>query len=469
MARSKTIIKRKGKISKSQREILRKIEAIPPQNIEAEQAVLGSLLLDKDALLKISDILKPEDFYRQKHTLIYEAILDLFEKHIPVDVLTITESLEKKGKFKEVGGASYLATLANSVPSSAHVANYARIVADKAALRRLIASAAEIEQLAYSSLEGELDKILDKAESILFSVSKKYTSDNFVLLKDALEESFERIDRLHREKDALRGVPTGFADLDNILSGLQKSDLIVLAARPSMGKTSLALNVAEYAAVEENIPICIFSLEMSKDQLIDRLLSTRSRVDSWKLRTGNLSEDDFKSIGRAMGILSEAPIYIDDTPAISVMEIRTKARRLLAENKIGLVIVDYLQLMEGRGAPSSEINRVQEISDISRALKSLARELNIPVLAISQLSRAVEQRSPQIPQLSDLRESGSIEQDADVVIFIYREGYYDRDSERKNIADILVKKHRNGPVGEIELYFAAENLQFRNLEKKHQG
>jgi len=441
---------------------------MPPQNVEAEQSVLGSLLLDKEAMIKIADIITSSDFYREDHRIIYEAMITLFDKRAPIDVLTLTEELEKKKKLKEVGGASYLTNLVNSVPSAAHVVHYAQIVANKATLRRLISTASEILEMGYENEDAGVEKVLDMAESKLFSVSKEHTANKFITLRDALEESFDRVDMLHKNKGALRGLTTSFKDLDNILAGLQKSDLIILAARPSMGKTSLALNIALNIATNEKIPVGIFSLEMSKDQLVDRLIVSQARIDSWKMRTGNLGENDFAKIGTAMGILSEAPVFIEDTPNLSVMEIRTKARRLQAEHGVGLIVIDYLQLMEGRYYGGGEINRVQEISDISRGLKALARELEVPVLALSQLSRAVEQRHPQIPQLSDLRESGSIEQDADVVMFIYREDYYDSETERKNIADILIKKHRNGPTGDIELYFAETELSFRNLESKRE-
>lgn len=438
---------------------------LPPQNIEAEQSVLGALLLDKEAIYKVADVITSADFYRDNHRLIYEAMEGLFEKRIPIDVLTLTEELEREKKTKLIGGASYLATLANAVPSAAHVVHYAQIVANKATLRRLISSASETVELGYEEREP-VEIILDKAEKSLFSVSKGHSANKFIALRDALEESFERIDRLHKDKGTVRGVPTGYKDLDHLLSGFQKSDLIILAARPSMGKTSLALNIAANAALKSKIPVGLFSLEMSKDQLVDRLIVSEARIDSWKMRTGNLSEEDFVRIGQAMGSLSEAPIFIEDTPNLSVMEVRTKARRLQAEHNIGLLVVDYLQLMEGRYGGSSEPNRVQEISDISRGLKALARELNVPVLALSQLSRAVEHREHRIPQLSDLRDSGSIEQDSDVVIFIYRDDYYNRESEKKGIAEILIRKHRNGPTGDVELYFAETELTFKNLEKK---
>ena len=440
------------------------IAKIPPQNIEAEQSVLGSLLLDKDALIKVADFLKPDDFYRDDHREIYEAILKLYEKRKPIDVLTLTDLLEKEKKLKRVGGASYLTTLVNSVPTAANVVTYAQIIQQKATLRRLISAATTIAELGYDELT-EMETILDKAESTLFNVSQQYVRQYFTPIKDVLAESFERIDKLHREKGVLRGVPTGFKDLDNLLAGLQKSDLIILASRPSIGKSSLALNIADHIASEKKIPVGIFSLEMSKEQIIDRLLCLRGTVDSWKLRTGNLEDEDFGKLNYAMGVLSEAPIFIDDSPMLNAMEIRTKARRLQADNDLGLIVVDYLQLMQGASFHSSD-NRVQEVSEISRNLKALARELNVPVLALSQLSRAVEHRPDKKPVLADLRESGSIEQDADVVMFIYRDDAYDTDSEKKNIAEILIRKHRNGPTGDIELYWKPEYMKFATIEKK---
>lgn len=440
------------------------VAKIPPQNIEAEQSVLGSLLLDKDALIKVADFLRPDDFYRDDHQEIYEAILKLYEKRKPIDVLTLTDILEKEKKLKSVGGASYLATLVNSVPTAANVVTYAQIVQQKATLRRLISAATNIVELGYNET-SELETLLDKAESTLFNVSQQYVRQYFTPIKDVLAESFERIDKLHREKGVLRGVPTGFKDLDNLLAGLQKSDLIILASRPSIGKSSLALNIADHIASEKKIPVGIFSLEMSKEQIIDRLLCLRGTVDSWKLRTGNLEDEDFGKLNYAMGVLSEAPIFIDDSPMLNAMEIRTKARRLQADNDLGLIVVDYLQLMQGATARNSD-NRVQEVSEISRNLKALARELNVPVLALSQLSRAVEHRPDKKPVLADLRESGSIEQDADVVMFIYRDDAYDGESEKKNIAEILIRKHRNGPTGDIELYWRPEYMKFATIEKK---
>lgn len=437
---------------------------LPPQNTEAESSLIGSLLIDKDAIIKVADIVGADDFYVAKNAHIFEAILSLFEKREPIDVVTLAENLSKSNNLESIGGASYLTELVNSVPSSAHVAQYAHIVADKATLRRLIGAASSINKMAYTE-NNPLDSVLDEAEQALFSVSQKHLKQNFTPINDILTQSFERLDGLHKDKNTLRGIPTGYKELDGLLAGLQNSDLIILAARPSMGKTSLALNIAQHVAVSEGIPVGIFSLEMSKEQLIDRMLSSEAGIDSWKLRTGNLEDNDFEKINKAMGTLSEAPIFIDDSAMANVMEMRTKARRLQSENDLGLLVIDYLQLMSGRN-PNGE-NRVQEISEISRGLKGLARELNVPVIALSQLSRSVEMRNPKIPQLSDLRESGSIEQDADVVMFIYREDYYEKDSERKNMADILIRKHRNGPTGDIQLYFIPEQMQFRSIDTVH--
>lgn len=436
---------------------------LPPQNIEAEQSVLGSILLDKNAIIKVADTILPEDFYRQDHAEIYKAMLKLYHKRSPIDLVTLSDQLASEKKMEGVGGASYLTSLVNCVPTAAHVSRYAQIIQNKSILRRLISAAAKISELSFAESE-DAEKVLDKAESILFAVSQTYLQENFITIKDILAESFERIDKLSKEKGVLRGVPTGFSELDNLLAGLQPSDFIVVAARPSMGKSSLALNIALNAAVEQKIPVGIFSLEMSKEQLVDRLICAQAGIDSWKLRTGNLSDEDFPKIGYAMGVLSEAPIFVDDSPLLSATEMRTKARRLQLENKIGLLIIDYLQLMEATQRAGE--SRVAEVSEISRALKALARELNVPVLALSQLSRAVEMRTPKIPQLADLRESGSIEQDADVVMFIYREDYYDKDTDRKNIADIFIKKHRHGPIGQVELYFIPEQMKFRSIEKK---
>lgn len=435
---------------------------VPPHNLEAEASLIGAILIDKEAIIKVADSVAADDFYSDRNGLIYTAIMDLYEERQPLDLLTLSNKLEAAGELERVGGTSYLTDLINGVPTAAHVTNYAGIVAHKATLRRLIAAATEITGLGYREDEA-LDDLLDRAEQRLFDVSQKHLKQNFVTIGSVLAQSFDRLDDLHKDKKKLRGVPSGFRALDDKLAGFQKSDLVVLAARPSMGKTSLALNIAQHVAVKEGIPVGLFSLEMSKEQLIDRLIASESGIDAWKLRTGALEDSDFPKINHAMAVLSEAPIYIDDSAMTNVMEMRTKARRLQSEHDLGLIVVDYLQLISGRA--SSSDNRVQEVSEISRGLKALARELNVPVLALSQLSRVVETRNPQIPQLSDLRESGSIEQDADVVMFIYREDYYNRETERLGIADVLIRKHRNGPVGQIELFWHPEQLVFRNLEK----
>jgi replicative DNA helicase len=392
-------------------------------------------------------------------------MLELMEKRQAIDIVTLSATLESADSLTLVGGSGYLAEIVNETPSAANIVHYAQICRDKAVLRRLISAAGSIVEFGFDE-EGDVSETLDKSEQALFSVSQKFLKNKFIPVREVLTEAFERIDTIHKDKDkgALRGVPSGYRDLDNLTAGFQKSDLLILAARPSMGKTSFALNLAESAAIDEKIPVAIFSLEMSKEQLVDRLLSSQAGVDSWKLRTGNLSDDDFPKIGYAMGVLSEAPMFIDDSAGANVMEIRAKARRLQMEHGLGLIIIDYLQLMEGRGR--SDGNRVQEISEISRSLKGLARELNVPIIALSQLSRAVEHRDNKRPQLSDLRESGSIEQDADIVMFLYRDDYYDPESENKGITEVLIKKHRNGPTGMVELYFNPAQMRFSDLEKK---
>ncbi|MEX0668169.1 MAG: replicative DNA helicase [Candidatus Saccharimonadales bacterium] len=438
---------------------------IPPQSVEAESSLIGSILIDQEAMTKIADIVSSNDFYETRHNQIFSSILQLYEQRRPIDVLTVTEKLESSGIIDKVGGASYITDLANSVPSAAHVEEYADIVAKKATLRRLIGAAQEITNLGYSDSQDTAE-LIDQAEQLLYGVSDNKNRQAFRSIGDVLSESFDRIEELSKDKGKLRGVSTGFRSVDNILAGLQNSDLLILAARPAMGKSSFALNIAHHVAIDEGIPVGLFSLEMSQEQLVDRLLSAEAGVDSWKLRTGNLDDKDFAKIGDAMGVLSEAPIFIDDTPMANVMDMRTKARRIQSQHGLGLIIVDYLQLMSGRGNYGE--NRVQEVSEISRGLKGLARELNVPVLALSQLSRGVESRNPQIPQLADLRESGSIEQDADVVMFLYREEYYNPDTDRQGLSDLFVKKHRNGPTGQVELYFHAEKTQFREIEKQRQ-
>lgn len=446
------------------------IERIPPQNLDAEQSLLGALLIDKDAIIKIADITIDEDFYKDANKTIYEAMSDLYRKREPIDFLSLCNRLEELKKLEEIGGRAYLMSLSNMVPTASNVVYYAKIVQKKASLRRLISAAGEITELGYEETE-DVEAILDKAEQRLFSVSQKYMKQSFQPIKNILEDAFERIDELHRERGKLRGIPTGFNELDLMLAGLQKSDLIIIAARPSIGKTSLVMDIARHAASNTKIPVGIFSLEMSKEQLVDRLICSEAGVDLWKMRTGRLSEqgenDDFERIGHALGALSETPIFIDDSSSANIMEIRTKARRLQMDKGLGLLVIDYLQLMESR---TKSENRVQEVSEITRSLKGLARELNVPVIALSQLSRAVESRSPAIPKLADLRESGSIEQDADVVIFIYRKSkdttMQNVPPEEQNIAEIIVAKHRNGPTGSIRLFFDDKRVSFKNLERR---
>ncbi len=443
-------------------------ERIPPQNLEAEISTLGALLIDKDAITKVADIISPDDFYSDAHAAILSAMLDLYERRTPIDILSLSSRLQELGKLEMVGGHSYLTELTNAVPTSSNVASYARIVQRKSTLRKLLKAAADISSLGYQESE-DVEQLLDEAERKLYSVSQNFLKQNFVPIRSVLSEAFDRIDELHRESGKLRGLATGFTDLDNLLAGLQKSDLIILAARPSVGKTTLALDMARHVAAHMKIPVGIFSLEMSKEQLVDRLLCSEAGVDLWRMRTGKLSEreDDFPRIGHAMGVLSEAPIFIDDSATCNIMEIRTKARRLQAEHGLGLLLVDYLQLMEGRTTE----NRVQEEAEITRGLKALARELNVPVLALSQLSRAVEMTKPAIPRLAHLRESGSIEQDADVVLFIYRKAVdrnYQPDDlapEEKHVAEIHIAKHRNGPTGLVRLFFDADHVTFKSLER----
>lgn len=440
---------------------------LPPQNLEAEASLLGSILIDADAIVKVADVVDDTDFYDKKHQDIYAAIKKLYNSRSPIDILTLSEQLSNDGTLDRVGGSAYLSELTNFVPTATHALQYAKITAAKAVRRRLIKASQDVIELGYNGGDNVQD-LIELAETKLFEVSKEHIKQDIVSLEEILSDNFERLDELHKDKATIRGVPTGYKDLDNILAGLQKSDLFILAARPSMGKTALSLNIGHNVASKSKAPVLIFSLEMSKEQLVDRLLAAEAGVDAWSLRTGNLTDSDFEKIGHAMGTLSEAPIYIDDTPGITVNDMRTKARREAHQRPLGLIVVDYLQLMSGGSRFSdSGGNRVQEISEISRGLKGIARELNVPVVALSQLSRSVESRSPQIPQLADLRESGSIEQDADVVAFMYREDYYNPDTDRKNITDIFIKKHRNGPTGAIELFFDREKQRFRSLEKKH--
>lgn len=446
---------------------------IPPQNLEAEKSLLGSLLVDKDAMVRIADKVQPEDFYSDSNRLIFATMLDLYERHDPIDVLALGNRLEEKDILQKVGGRAYLVELSNAVPTSAHVVHYSEIVQKKATLRRLLSASAEITRLGFEE-EADIENTLDEAERTLFGVSQKFLKNTFTSIRSVLAGAFERIDELHRKAGSLRGIPTGFKELDELLAGLQKSDLVILAARPSVGKTSLALDIARNAAVKGKTPVGLFSLEMSKEQLVDRMICAHAGIDLWKLRTGRLSDrdEDFPRIGEALGVLSETPIYIDDSASLNVMQLRTKARRLQTEHGLGLIIIDYLQLMEGRSKSGSD-NRVQEVAEISRGLKQIARELNVPVLALAQLSRAVEMNKPAIPRLSHLRDSGSIEQDADVVMFIYRKAA-DRNfredelpPEERNLAEVHIAKHRNGPTGLVRLFFDKRTTSFKNLERQY--
>ena len=437
------------------------MEKMIPQNIEAEASVLGSILIDPEAMVQVADSLHPDDFYRDAHRMIYETILHLYANRQPADFITVCDDLERRGKLEEVGGSAYITSLINQIPTSINAEYYANIVERTAVLRRLIQAAGEIAAVAYDETDAEI--ALDHAEQLIFNIGQRHTRSDFSNLRDLLDSYMEKLDQLHQRRGAIVGVPTGFTDLDRMTGGLQKSDLIILAARPAVGKTSLALSLAHNAALKYNRSIAIFSLEMSKEQLLQRLLSMEAGVDQQRLRTGWIEDEEWERIIMSMNRLSEANIWIDDTAGISTTEMRSKARRLQNASGIDMIIVDYLQLMQGNAGKRND-NRVQEISEISRNLKGLARELDVPVLALAQLSRAVESRQSKVPQLSDLRESGSIEQDADVVMFIYRDDVYNPDTERKNIADIIVAKHRNGPVGEVSLYFQASQTRFRDLE-----
>lgn len=436
-------------------------ERLPPHNIDAEEAVLGSILIDREAIARVSAFLKPEDFYRERNAIVYRAMLAMHDRHEPIDFLALVDELQRSDQYDRVGGMAFLSSLLTVVPTSLHVEQYARIVERTSVMRRLIEAGGRIAALGFAD-EYDIATTLEKAEQVLLAVAQRRATREFESLAEVLREYLETSNLLGEEGEERlkRGIPTGFIDLDKMLGGLQRSDLIILAARPSLGKTSLALNFAQNAAVRFNATVAIFSLEMSKTQLAARLIATETGIDSTRLRTGQLTEQDRRKLSHAIGVLSQAPIYIDDTPGISITELRSKARRLHAEVGVDLVVVDYLQLIVGRATD----NRVQEISEISRSLKALARELHVPVLAISQLSRAVESRSPHIPMLSDLRESGSIEQDADVVLFIYRDDYYNRESEKRGIADIYIAKHRNGPVGQVSLLFLDKTTKFLDLE-----
>ena len=437
---------------------------IPPQNVDAEKSLLGAILIDEEKLADVTEFVNAVDFYDKNHSVIYGAMMSLYERHKPVDLLTLTEELKRNKELDRIGGSTYLTELTNYVPTAAHASTYAELVSQKAVRRRLIKASGDISELGYDEATST-EELLEKAEAELFSVSDQTLRQDLASIESILTESFDRMEELHKNKGTLRGITTGYRDLDNMTAGLQKSDLVILAARPAMGKTTLVTNLAYNVATIAKKPVLFFSLEMSKEQLVDRMLADASGVDAWNIRTGNLSDDDFSKISEAMGELAEAPIYIDDTPGMTVLEMRTKARRANHEHPLGLIVIDYLQLMQS--ARRTDGNRVQEVSEISRGLKLIARELNVPVIALSQLSRLVEQRSPQVPQLSDLRESGSIEQDADIVMFIYREAYYNPETERENVTDLIIAKHRNGPTGKIELYFHPERLRFMSLDKKH--
>lgn len=440
---------------------------VPPHDLAAEKSVLGSLLLDRDAIVKVADILVAEDFYFENNGLIYKAISSLFHKRRPVDLLTLASYLKDCKQLDLVGGESYLAELTEAVPTATHVVQYALIVKHKSILRKLLKAGQEITALSFNEA-AEAEELLEKAEKSIFNVSQNFIRDRFVHIKEILELTYEKISDLHDadEKHKYRGIPTSFHSLDRILSGFQSSDLIIIAARPAMGKTSLALNIAQNVA-KLGKTVGIISLEMSKEQLVERLFCSLLAVDSWKLRTGNLNDDDFSRIGSVMDELNQHKIYIDDSVGNSISELRAKTRRLQMEHGLDMLFVDYLQLMSTDKSSFSGVNRVQEISEISRALKILAKELRIPIVALSQLSRAVEQRPSKIPQLADLRESGAIEQDADMVLMMYREDYYEEDTERAGVTDIFVRKHRNGPTGRIELMFKKEQMRFYDIDVAH--
>jgi replicative DNA helicase len=436
-------------------------DKLPPQNTEAEQCLLGCLMLDKDAVVKVVDFIKPEDFYKGIHQDIYQVMIDLYTKSDPIDILSVSSKLKERNKLDDAGGSAYLTSLINTVPTATHVSNYAKLVRQKKILRDLISASEEIGLSAFNETD-EVDVLLDKAEKAVFGIGQRSLSQAFIPIKDILSDTFERLDELSKFQGNMRGVSTGFNDLDKLLGGLQKSDLIVLAARPSMGKTSLALDIARNVAIMSNQSVGLFSLEMSKDQLADRLLASLANINLWNFRNGRLNHDDYSRIQHAMGSLSEAPLYIDDAGSVNMLQIRAMARRLQASKGLSLIVIDYLQLMEPMNRFASP---VQQVTENSRSLKMLAKELNVPVLVLSQLSRAVESRVPQIPRLADLRESGAIEQDADVVIMIYREDKYNENSLNKNIAKILIEKHRNGPTGGLDLYFDENRASFRNLDK----
>ena len=436
---------------------------VPPHDNVAEQSVLGAVLIDKDTMVDVAEFLRPHHFYAPMHAMIFQAMIELYETHEPIDVVTTAAQLKKKGTLKDIGGTAYLSDLVNVVPTSAHAQQYARIITEHATKRRLVEAAAKITEMAFRE-EGGAQSIVNDAEAEIFAIAQSTTRRDFIPIKDALASSFDRLDELHKRAGGLRGVPTGFTELDTKLAGMQDANLIILAARPGTGKTAMILNIAQHVTVKEKIPTGIFSLEMSKEELVDRLLVSQADIDAWRLKTGKLTDDDFTKLSDAMGELAEAPLFIDDTPGMNIIEMRTKARRLQVEHGVKLIVVDYLQLCD----PGRKFdNRVQEVSIISQSLKNLARELRIPVLACSQLSRAVESRGTRIPELSDLRESGSIEQDADVVMFLYREEADQAMWGDQIQTKLRIAKHRNGPLGEIDLIFRGDRIRFYSVEHKH--
>lgn len=434
---------------------------IPPHNLEAEQSVLGSMLLEREVISLAVEILKKDDFYREDHREIFDSILDLYERAEPIDIITVSEKLTHRGSLENIGGLEYLTHLVNSVPTTANMKYYAKIVEEKSILRKLIRASNDIANMGYEAAE-EVSFVLDRAEKSIFDILQKRNVQGLYPIKDVLLDAFNRLEELYNSDGSITGVPTGFSDLDHKTSGFQNSDLILIAARPAMGKTAFVLNIAQYAALHARIPTAVFSLEMSKEQLVNRILCSEAMVDSQKMRTGKLEDNDWHKIARVLGPLSDAPLYIDDTPGISVMDIRAKCRRLKLEKNLGLIIIDYLQLMQGRGRSES---RQQEISEISRSLKILAKELNVPVLTLSQLSRAPEQRNDHRPILSDLRESGAIEQDADIVMFLYRDDYYNPETEKKNISEVIMAKNRHGATGVVELVWLGQFTKFANMER----
>ncbi|MVP00739.1 MULTISPECIES: replicative DNA helicase [Paenibacillus] len=440
------------------------MDRVPPQNIEAEQAVLGAILLDSDSLITAMERMGPDDFYRSSHQRIFESMIELAEEDEPVDLVTLTARLQNKQLLEEIGGVAYLSELANAVPTAANIDYYAAIVEEKSMLRRLIRTATQIVSDGYASAE-DVGLMLSDAESRILEISQRRNSNGFISIRDVLMDVFERVEFLYSHKGGSTGIPSGFNDLDKMTSGFQRSDLIIVAARPSVGKTAFALNIAQNVGVRAKETVAIFSLEMGAAQLVQRMICAEANVDATRMRSGFLEGDDWEKLTMAIGSLSEADIYIDDSPSVTVTDIRAKCRRLKQERGLGMILIDYLQLIQGRGKGD---NRQQEVSEISRTLKQIARELNVPVIALSQLSRGVEQRQDKRPMMSDLRESGSIEQDADIVAFLYRDDYYDKESEKKNIIEIIIAKQRNGPVGTVELAFLKNFNKFVNMDRAHQ-